>query len=80
MNEAEVYAGLTAIFRQVFASDDFMLTPSLSAEDVPGWDSLKMIMILTATEERFGIRIRSREVDQLTCVGDLMTLISAKLA
>ncbi len=80
MQESEIYDGLTVIFREVFADDDLTLSPSLKADDVPGWDSMKMVLILIATEERFGVRMRSREVDKLANVGDLANLISAKLA
>ena len=36
MTEAEIYAALDEIFRDVFLRDDLALTPELSAKDVPG--------------------------------------------
>ena len=50
MSEAEIYAGLGEIFRDVFLSDDIQLRPELSAKDVPGWDSFKQIDIILAVE------------------------------
>ncbi len=79
MTEAEIYSQLTDVFRSVFGDDAMELTPKLKAGDVPGWDSLKMISILMATEQRFGIKMRSREVDKLSCVGDLVGLIGSKV-
>ena len=50
--------------------NDMVLTPTLSARDVPGWDSFKQIEIMVSTEERFGIKLNTREIDGLKCVGD----------
>ncbi len=58
--------------------DDLVLTPDLSAVDVPGWDSIKLIEIVLATEERFAIRLSTRELDNLKTVGDLAKVITEK--
>ncbi len=39
-----------------------------------------MIMIILGVEQYFGIKIRSREADQLKNVGDLAALVKAKTA
>ena len=80
MSEGEVYAGLTEIFREAFFRDDLVVTPYLSASDVPGWDSFKMIEILMAAEERFGVKFTTREIDGLARVGQLAELIARKAA
>lgn len=77
-NEREVYQALTEIFGDVFMRDDLVLTPELSADGVSGWDSIKQIEILIATEGRFGIRFGTREIDGLKCVGDLVRVVMAK--
>jgi acyl carrier protein len=77
-NEAQVYAELTEIFNDVFMKDDMQLTPSLSAKDVAGWDSFKQIEIMVAVEERFKIRLNTKEIDSLKSVGDLATVIQKK--
>ena len=78
--ESEVYAGLTDVFHEVFGDDTIKLTPTTSAEQVAGWDSIKMVTIIISVEQQFDIKLRSREVDQLKNVGDLATLIQAKAA
>ncbi|MBV9065758.1 MAG: acyl carrier protein [Methylobacteriaceae bacterium] len=75
MGTEQVYDALTEIFHDVFMRDDIHLTPKLSAKDVLGWDSMKMIDIILATEEHFGVKFRSKDVDRLQCVGDLVELI-----
>jgi acyl carrier protein len=78
MTEAEIYAALTDIFRDVFLDEGLILTPTLAASDVSGWDSFKQIEILIASEERFGIKFTTRELDGLMNVGDLVRVIEAK--
>ena len=77
--EAAIYEGLTEVFHDVFGDDGLRLTPTLSAGEVPGWDSVRMVTIILGVEQRFGIKLRSREVDQLKNVGDLARLVEAKL-
>lgn len=78
--EAEAYAALKEVFADVFMRDDLELTPSLTAKQVPGWDSFKQIEIIMATEERYGIKFNTRELDSLQSVGDLVRVIQAKTA
>lgn len=78
MSEAEIYANLGEIFRDVFLSDDIELRPELSAKDVPGWDSFKQIDIILAVEEKYRIKLNTRELDSLQNVGDLVRVIAAK--
>ena len=78
MSELEIYQALTAIFHDVFLRDDLVLSPALRARDVEDWDSFKQIEIIIAVEERFGIKFRTREMDSLNNVGDLVRLIASK--
>ena len=77
--EAAIYDGLTEVFHDVFGDDTLTLTPTLSADQVKGWDSVRMVTIILGVEQHFGIKLRSREVDQLKNVGDLAQLVQAKL-
>jgi acyl carrier protein len=78
MSDAEIYAALGEIFRDVFLTDDIELRPELSAKDVPGWDSFKQIDIILAVEEKYHIKLNTRELDSLHNVGDLVRVIAAK--
>ena len=76
--EAEVYSGLTEIFHDVFMRDDIVLAPDLTAKQVQGWDSFKQIEIIMASEEKWGIKFNTRELDSLRCVGDLAKMVATK--
>ena len=78
MSEAEIYAELGEIFRDVFLTDDIELRPELSAKDVPGWDSFKQIDIILAVEEKYRIKLNTKELDSLHNVGDLVRVIADK--
>ncbi len=80
MTEAAVYEALTGIFRSVFGRADMVLSPALSARDVPGWDSFKQIEVMMAAEERFGIELSTHDIDTLRNVGDLAAIVLAKQA
>jgi acyl carrier protein len=79
-DDAKIYADLTEIFNDVFMVDDMKLTPDLSAKDVAGWDSFKQIEIMVSVEDRFGIKLNTKEIDSLKSVGDLVSVIARKTA
>jgi acyl carrier protein len=57
---------------------DGALNDDTTAAQVPGWDSLNHVRILSAIEKAYGIRFRSLEVIRLKTVGDLQQLIDRK--
>ncbi len=78
--DGEIHAALETIFRDVFDDDTLTLTPQTTADQVAGWDSIRMVSIILAVERHFGVRLRSREVDRLKTVGDLADLVKARLS
>ena len=77
-SEAEIYSALTEIFHDIFMRDDIVLSADLTAKHVQGWDSFKQIEIIMASEEKWGIKFNTRELDSLRCVGDLVGMVAAK--
>jgi acyl carrier protein len=75
MTDAEIYEKLTEIIRDVLMDFDLVLRPDLTAKEVDGWDSYKMIEILVAVESHFGMKMKSKELDDMENVGDLVKLI-----
>ena len=71
-------AKLTEIFRTLFDDPSLMLRDNLTAPQVPGWDSFKQIDIILAVEEKYRIKLNTRELDSLQNVGDLVRVITAK--
>jgi acyl carrier protein len=74
MKQAEVIDRLQILFDEVFLESPKII-PSLTAADVPEWDSLIHISLLVAIEKDFGIRFRTGEVESAKNVGDIADLI-----
>lgn len=58
--------------------NDFNLTDTTVAKDVPGWDSLKNLSIIMSIEEEFNITLQAEEIINIKNVGDLQSLIDSK--
>jgi acyl carrier protein len=74
MNQAEVIAKLQTIFDIIFL-EPVVLTPAISAKDVPEWDSLTHISLIVAVEKKFAVRFRVGEVENTGNVGEFADLI-----
>lgn len=79
MQTQDVYEQLTGIFRDLFDDDALVLTPELTAADVPEWDSFNHINLIVAVEARFKIKFQTAELEGLHSVGGLVDLIEKKL-
>jgi acyl carrier protein len=80
MTDPELYSALNEIFRQVLGDDSIELKPSMTAEDVDGWDSMNHIFIVVEIEKRFGVKFQAAEMEELKNVGDLAALVRQKTA
>ena len=52
-----------------------MLDPAMTADDVAGWDSVTHITLIYAIEDEFGMKFSTRDLEGLTCVGDLIETV-----
>ena len=78
MNQADVIAKLQTIFDTIFL-EPVVLTPTISAKDVPEWDSLIHISLMVAVEKEFGVRFRVGEVETTKNVGEFADLILKRI-
>jgi len=79
MND-NLWAELTAIFRETLDDDSITLTESTTAKDVPGWDSITHVLLVVAVEKKFRIKLIAAEIQRLQNVGELAALIRSKRA
>ncbi len=80
MQVEDIYAQLTPIFHDLFDDETLILSPGLSAGDVPEWDSFNHINLIVAVEATFKIKFQTAELESLQTVGHLTDLIRRKLA
>ena len=76
----ELLDRLNVIFCQVFDDDDIKITPTTTANDVDGWDSLSHVNLIVTIESKFNIRFSQKELLTFKNVGDLLNSIRSKIA
>jgi len=78
MNQAEVLAKLQGIFDTIFL-EPVVVTPALTAKEVPEWDSLMQVSLVVTVEKSFGVHFRIGEVEKTRNVGEFADLILKRL-
>ena len=58
--------------------DDVDIKDETMASEVPGWDSLNHVNVITAIEKDYNVRFRSLEILKCKNVGDLQKLVDSK--
>jgi acyl carrier protein len=71
---------LQAIFRDVFDQPNLVITRESSASTVEDWDSLTHVNLVTTIEKRYKVKFALGELQDLKDVGDLIDLLTKKLA
>ncbi|PJA95579.1 MAG: acyl carrier protein [Ignavibacteriales bacterium CG_4_9_14_3_um_filter_34_10] len=59
--------------------DEVEIKDDTLANQVPGWDSLNHVNVITAIEKDFAVRFKSIEVLKCKNVGDLQKLVDSKI-
>ena len=77
MVDTDVPVQVRDIFRDVFDDDSLDLRRSTTADDVPGWDSMKHLHLILTIERTLKIRLPSSKVGKLKNVGDLVDLVAS---
>jgi acyl carrier protein len=70
---------LTEVFRTTFADESIELSPEMTADDIPAWDSITHIQLIIAVEEEFGINLSMKDLESLDDVGALRAAIARHL-
>ncbi len=78
MDEDPILAAIQGIFRELFGEPGLLVGPETTAAMVPGWDSFRHIELVLAVQEHFGVALRTREVDGLRNVGEMVALVRGK--
>jgi acyl carrier protein len=78
MGSSDVLEKLQVIFRDCLENEDIVLTPSMTTDDVDGWNSLTHIQIVVAVEKMFRVRFTSKEIMNWKNVGEMSHSILSK--
>jgi acyl carrier protein len=75
LNEADVLAGLKEIVEEVAGVPAASIELGKSFTEDLDVDSLSMVEVVVAAEERFGVKIPDDQVSELATVGDAVNFI-----
>jgi len=75
MSQTDVLAGLAEILEEVAGVEPADVTPEKTFIDDLDVDSLSMVEVVVAAEEKFGVKIPDDDVKTLKTVGDAVSYI-----
>lgn len=75
MTRDEITAGLAEILEEVAGVSPDDVAPDKSFTDDLDVDSLSMVEVVVAAEEKFGVKIPDNEVQNLRTVGDAVNYV-----
>jgi acyl carrier protein len=78
IDTTDIYEKLSVIFRDVFEDETLIAKPSLTADDIAGWDSLTNLRLVLTVQKAFGVKFTAHEITSLNNVGELATLVQSK--
>ena len=76
MNEQEILAGIGEIVEEIAGVPAAEVTPSKSFVDDLDIDSLSMVEIAVAAQDKFGVEIPDDQLKDLTTVQDVVNYVS----
>lgn len=65
------------LIRDVLNEESLQLTEDLVLGDIAGWDSVKMVRLVVALEERLGRQLADSELEGIETVADVEKLVKA---
>ena len=63
---------------QVFSDQLQALELDMTADDIPGWDSMSQVTLAVEIEHRFHVKLRSAEMAEMRSIRQLVDLIKAR--
>ena len=79
MNREKVLDIVQEICRDIFDSENLIITNELSAEDIDTWDSLNHLNLISSVEEEFNIKFDFDEMASFKNIGDIIDSIINKI-
>ena len=76
MTDQEILAGLAEIIEEIAGTPADEVTPGANFVDVLDIDSLSMVEIAVAAQDKFGVEIPDEQLKDLKTVQDVVTFVS----
>ena len=78
MSKEEILKKINEILKDIFDDNSLVISYDTTANDVPDWDSLNHINIISSIESEFGVDFSMEEVVNFKKVGDIVDKILEK--
>ena len=78
MTDEQIIKKLSDVFNQTIGISEFEL--SITMDEVPGWDSLKHIRLLSSIENAFGIEMQFEDSLEMISVKSILNIIKKYIA
>lgn len=79
MQTDEILARVTRIFREELKQPALTISPTTTANDVEGWDSLTHMTLIHLVELEFKLKFKLPEILKFKNVGDMCQAIEKRL-
>jgi acyl carrier protein len=76
MENKEILKILNDVFQEVFDDETLILTRETTANDIEEWDSLNQIKLIIESERALNIRLKSRDINILENIGEMVDHLS----
>lgn len=70
---------LQVIFRDVFDDESLVISEETTSDDIEDWDSFAQMNLIVAMEKQFGMKFNIKEINSLNNVGEMISLIQARI-
>jgi acyl carrier protein len=73
-----VLARVARVFQQTLAADPAKITPETAPDDVPKWDSLGHMAMVSGLEKEFGVQFEVDEIMEMATVGKVVEVLTRR--
>jgi len=74
----EIIERIEKVLQTVFEDKSIKINATTSANDIPAWDSLMHMMVISEIEEEFKLSFSFKEVSGFNTIGDIADCIALK--
>lgn len=71
----ETIKRIERILRHIFEDQSIKISENTTASDIPAWDSLMHMTVISEIEEEFGLTFTFNEVSDFNKIGDIVKCI-----
>ena len=75
MNREDIETRVRTIFHELFGCDPASLTEDSSPDNVPGWDSMQHLNLVTSLEAEFHISLDEQQVVEMLSFGLIVQIL-----